>query len=60
MTDAEVMTTAITAALYFGGNHESARHLLKDTGDIPNMLSKSPFNRRLHRIEPMLLTLSAG
>ena len=59
MSDAEVMTTAIVAALYFGGNHESARHFLKEHGYIPNMLSKSRFNRRLHRIEPMFLLLFA-
>jgi hypothetical protein len=28
MSDAEVMTTAIVAALYFGGNFERARSLL--------------------------------
>ena len=59
MTDAQVMTTALTAALYFGGNYESARHFLKENGYIPNMLSKSRFCRRLHRIKPMFLTLFA-
>ena len=29
MNDAEIMTTAFIAALFFRGNHESARALLK-------------------------------
>ncbi len=50
MTDAEVMTTAIIAAQYFGGNHQKACSVLKTTGYIPNMLAHSRYNRRLHRI----------
>ncbi len=50
MTDAEVMTTAIIAAQYFGGNHQKACSVLKTTGYIPNMLGHSRYNRRLHRI----------
>src|SRR5438874_238965 len=50
MNDAEVMTTAFTAALFFRGNHESARAMLKQYGYIPHMLSKSRFSRRLHRL----------
>ena len=53
MTDAEVMTTALVAAWYFGGNHEQARQLLKSPAYIPRMLSKSRFNRRLHALEPI-------
>jgi hypothetical protein len=43
MSDAEVMTTAIVAALYFGGNLERARALLATPTYIPRMLSKSLF-----------------
>jgi len=57
MSDAEVMTTAITAMLYFRGNFETARCFLRDQGYIPNTLSKSCFNRRLHRIAGLFLTL---
>jgi Transposase DDE domain len=57
MSDAEVMTTAIVAAIYFGGNWEKARKQLSEPYYIPKMLSKSRLNRRLHRIEPMLLTV---
>ena len=44
MNDAEVMTTALVAALFFRGNHESARAMLKQHGYIPRMLSKSRLN----------------
>src|SRR5512133_916207 len=57
MTDSEVMTTAIVAALHFGGNFEKARELLAEQGYIPHMLGKSRFNRRLHRIAHLFLTL---
>jgi len=51
MNTAEVMTTAIVAAEQYSGNFEKARIALKKSGDIPDMLSKSQFNRRLHKIE---------
>jgi hypothetical protein len=51
MSDAEVMITAIVAALYFGGNLERVRGLLAQPTYIPRMLSKSRFNRRLHALE---------
>jgi len=57
MSDAEVMTTAISAGVFFRGNFESARKYLKANGMIPTMLSKSRFNRRLHRIRDLFLTL---
>jgi hypothetical protein len=55
MSDAEGMTTAIVAALYFGGNLEGARGLLAQPTYIPRMLSKSRFNRRLHALEGLLI-----
>jgi hypothetical protein len=57
MTDAEVMTTAIIAALHYRGNFELARKYLKEEGHIPGMLGKSRLNRRLHRIQDLFLTL---
>src|SRR5436305_2373362 len=57
MSDAEVMTTAIVAALYFGGNFERARDLLASPHYMPQMLSKSQFNRRLHAVGDLLLTV---
>src|SRR5256714_1751427 len=57
MNDAEIMTTAFIASLFFRGNHESARAMLKQHGYIPHMVSKSRFNRRLHRIKELFITL---
>jgi len=57
MNDAEVLTTAFTAALFFRGNLESARWMLKQHHYIPQMLSKSRFNRRLHRLKEMVILL---
>ena len=55
MNDAEIMTTAFSAALFFRGNHESARALLKQYGYIPHMVSKSRFSRRLQRIKEIFI-----
>jgi hypothetical protein len=57
MTDAEVMTTAIVAALDYGGNLEKARRMLTAEGYIPHMLGKSRFNRRWHRTAQRYLLL---
>jgi hypothetical protein len=57
MSDAEVMTTSIVAAAFFGGNMERSRTFLKEQGYIPNMLEKSRFNRRQHRIADLFLTV---
>src|SRR5574341_288771 len=55
MNDAEIMTTACIAALFFRGNHESARAMLQQHGYIPHMLSKSRCSRRLHRIKEIFI-----
>lgn len=57
MSDAEVMTTALVAVLYFGGNFALARRFLNRPGYIPSMLSKSRFSRRLHRIKHHFLAV---
>ena len=59
MSDSEVMTTAIVAMLYFGGNWELARSHLSEYGYVPHMLSRSRFNRRLHRIGHLTCVLFA-
>jgi len=51
MNSAEVMTVAITAALFFGGNFSRARLMLKSHKYIQNMLSESRLNRRMHEID---------
>ena len=57
MTDAEMMTTAIVAALHFGGNHEKSRLFLKSHQYVPQMLGTSRFNRRLHQLDETCLIL---
>jgi hypothetical protein len=54
MNTAEVMTTAIISAVQYFCNLEKARKALKSDRYIPNMLSKSQLNRRLHKIENRL------
>ena len=54
LTTAEVMTVALVAAAFFGGNVEQARRFLSEYGYVPAQISKGRFNRRLHAIEPEL------
>jgi hypothetical protein len=56
LNDAEIATTALIAALYFGGNHAKARDYMQHHHGL-KMIDKSGFNRRLHRLEATLLTL---
>jgi hypothetical protein len=57
MSDAEVMTTSIVAALFFGGNMEKSHVFLHEHGYIPKMLAKSRFNRRQHKIAELFLVV---
>jgi hypothetical protein len=57
MNEAEIMTTALVASLFFRGSHESARAMLKQYGYISHMVSKSRLSRRLHRIKDMFIVL---
>jgi hypothetical protein len=57
LSDAEMITTALVAARFFGGNHQAAQDYLKEHGLMPKMLDKSRFNRRLHRLFLPLLDL---
>lgn len=59
MSDAEVMTIALVAMLYFGGNYAKARKLLGCRQYIPHMLGKSRFSRRLNRIDHLFLSFFA-
>ncbi len=59
MSEAEVMTCAVVAALYLGGNFPLACRMLHEQGYMPRMLSANRFNRRVHRIKPLFLTLFA-
>jgi hypothetical protein len=49
ISDAEIMTIALTAALHFGGNQAKANRFLYEHGYLKHLLSGSRFNRRLHR-----------
>jgi hypothetical protein len=44
MSDAEIITTAVVAAMFFNGNHSAACAYMKDHKLMPNMLEKSRFN----------------
>lgn len=57
MKDAEVMTAAIVAMLFFKGNFRLGCQFLCEYNYMPNMVSRSRFNRRLHRIADLFLTL---
>ncbi|ACE05702.1 hypothetical protein Aasi_0261 [Candidatus Amoebophilus asiaticus 5a2] len=57
LSDAEVLTTAIISALYFGGHLDKARSFMHSTKLIPNMLDKSRYNRRLHAIGEEITSL---
>ncbi len=54
MSDAEIITTAICAAMFFNGNHSKACSYMKDHNLISNMLEKSRFNRRLHSVSMLI------
>ena len=53
-SDAEVITTALVAMLFFSGNFERARHFLHTYGMMPRMLSRSRFSRRLSRLADLV------
>jgi hypothetical protein len=53
-SDAEVVSTAIVAMLFFGGNFERARSFLHSSGMMPRMLSRSRLSRRLSRLGDLI------
>ncbi len=57
VNDSEVITTAIVSALYFGGHQDNARHFMRMTKLVPHLLDKSRFNRRLHEVAELLVSL---
>ena len=57
VSDSEIILTAIVSSTSFYGNHSSAIQFMKQYGYIPNMLDKSRFNRRLHKIGKLLYEL---
>lgn len=57
MSDAEVLVTALVAARFFAGNHQQSRDYLDEHGLVPEMLSASRLNRRLHQISELMYDL---
>lgn len=57
MDETEVLFVALAGAMLFGGSYRRARWFLKGHGYIPNMLSESRLNRRLHSFDTDLLYL---
>ncbi len=54
VTDAEVITIALIAMLYFGGNFEKARLVLTELGLMKRCLSRSRLNRRVHQVADLI------
>lgn len=57
VSDSEVITTALVSGLYFGGHLDNGRNFMKMTRLVPQMLDKSRFNRRLHLVSDLLLSI---
>src|SRR4030042_1930142 len=56
-SDSEIITTALIAAKYFHGHIDNAICFVKESGLMPKMLSKSRFNRRIHAIYELIISL---
>jgi len=54
VTDAEVLTIAITGMLHFGGNFQRARLMLHELGLMKRLLSRSRFSRRITRLTDLI------
>lgn len=57
LSDAEVMTIAMVAAMYFGGNQAMACVLLYEQGYLKSTISRSRLCRRLKRVKHQFMTL---
>ena len=57
VNDSEIITTAIVAALYFKGNQSNAINYMRDHNMSPDMINKSGFTKRLHKLQTLLLWL---
>lgn len=53
MTDSQVISTLIIAALHFGGNHKKACEYMKEMAGF-DMPDKSNFNRKVHALKDIL------
>lgn len=57
VSDAQVVTIAVVAALHFGGNFEKANLVIHQLGWFSRRLSRSRFSRRLRRLADFLQIL---
>lgn len=57
VTDAEVITIALTAMLHFGGNFDKSRLVLHELGLVRRLLSRSRFSRRMTRLSDLIYRL---
>lgn len=57
VTDAEIITIALIAMLYFGGNFEKSRLILHEFGLVKRLLSRSRFSRRINRLTDLIYLL---
>ena len=57
LSDAEIMTIAIVAAMYFSGNQAMTRLLLYEQGYIKESISRSRLCHRLKRVQHQFVTL---
>jgi hypothetical protein len=55
VSNAQVITVAVVAALHFGGNFEKANFVLSELGWFSKRLSRSRFSRRLRSLSDLLL-----
>lgn len=54
VTDAEIITIALTSALFFCGHYERALNYFRSHKIFSKTLEESRFNRRLHRLDEMI------
>ncbi len=59
VSDAEIMTMALVSAQFSHGNFETGCSALQIMGYMPRRLSRSQFNRRLHRLHQRFAQLFA-
>lgn len=57
VTDSEIITIALVAMLYFGGNFQKARLILHELGLVKRLLSRSRFSRRINRLMDLIYLL---
>lgn len=54
INDAQVMTTAVIAMLFYGGNYQKSLVCVEESGIFSRSLSRSRFSRRLTRLTDVL------